>query len=356
MSQHFSPSSLASIAVIYTGGTIGMMPTEKGLAPAGQMGERLQRALASLPLERQQALPSFELISLEPLIDSSNAQPNNWFQLAQLLWQLKDQYQGFVLLHGTDTLAYTASALSYLTLGFVKPIVVTGAQYPLEATDSDALNNVEGALLTAQQPDIQEVVVAFGGRVLRGNRCSKVSTYSPQAFASPNVDALGRWQDGVLEIQMTSLLSVSQSVPECFTVCFDEDFHYRDSQVAVVKLYPGLATTQLSMLLAAPIQAVVLETFGSGNAPDQNQALMQMLQEADAAGIVIVNRSQCAEGAVSMSYATGSALTACGVISAHDMTLEAALTKLHLLLQKPLSPSEIKSEFSRIYCAEFNVS
>ncbi|OPX54229.1 L-asparaginase [Oceanospirillum multiglobuliferum] len=356
MPESIKPSNLATVAIIYAGGTIGMMPTDKGLAPAGNMAERLEVALAALPDERQSVLPQYNLITLTPLIDSSNAQPENWYQLAQLLWQLHDQYQGFVLLHGTDTLAYTASALSFLTQGFLKPIVVTGSQYPLEADGSDALNNVEGALLSAQQQVLQEVVVAFGGKLLRGNRCTKVSTYSHQAFSSPNAEALGYWQEGGLVVNKSQLLNTDQKGTGYLTTLRLNHLAYKECQIAVVKLHPGLPIMQLSALFSAPIQAVVLETFGSGNAPDQNKQLMQYLSDANQAGLVIVNLSQCAEGSVSMSYATGSALADCGIISAYDMTCEAAITKLHWLLQVCSTSNEIKKAFADIYCGEFHVS
>ncbi len=355
------------IAMIYTGGTIGMLQTDKGLAPAGNMALRLKNALSLQSKSIQSksiqskpgSLPNFDLISLEPLIDSSNAQPENWYQLAALLWQLRNQYQGFVLLHGTDTLAYTASALSFLTQGLGKPVIVTGSQYPLEYEHSDAPDNVASALHYACYKDIQETLIAFGGNLLRGNRSTKVSTYSPQGFDSPNLSPMGQWNDSSHSSPMGSLnrdkLLPALSCESNLYLTLSQAAKQPMAQVCIIKLYPGMQAEQLRPLLQAPTQAVVLETYGSGNAPDKNKALLSLLKQATDSGIIIVNRSQCPQGPVSVSYATGSALAECGVISAFDMTCEASFTKLHCLLQAGFSGDELKQAFSRNHCGEFSV-
>ncbi|MAC47053.1 MAG: L-asparaginase 1 [Oceanospirillum sp.] len=342
------------IAIIYTGGTIGMTQTDKGLAPSGNMAQRLSQLLSQQPDGIKNQLTSFDLFTLEPLIDSSNAQPEHWFQLAAMIWRYRDQYQGFILLHGTDTLAYTASALSFLTLGLGKPVIVTGSQYPLEFENSDAPNNVIASLVYAQNNQIQETLVAFGGHLLRANRSSKVSTYSHQGFATPNLEALGHWRDDLFSLDGSRLLPAVVTDSNLY-LSLSQAAQQHQAQVCVLKLHPGLSADLLAPLLRAPVQAVVLETFGSGNAPDQNQNLMALLKAANDSGIVIVNRSQCPNGPVSQSYATGSALAECGVISAVDMTCEAAFTKLHCLLQAGLQGDELKQAFKRNHCGEFSV-
>lgn len=342
------------VAVIYTGGTIGMQATEKGLAPASDMARRLATPLFSLPDSRKHCLPDFDLLTLNELIDSSNASPQSWYQLAELIWQLRDHYRGFVLLHGTDTLAYTSSALSYLTAGSGKPVIVTGSQYPLESENSDAPGNVEAALRLAREEQIQQTLVAFGGRILRGNRCTKVSTYSPQGFDSPNADWVGEWSDAQFTLDKNKLsapLSLDENLSDALhNACLDAS-----PQVSIIKFYPGIRAEMLQPLLSHPVQAAILESYGSGNAPDQNTALLDLLRQASASGIVLVNRSQCPEGAVSMSYAAGSALAEAGVISGHDMTGEAAYSKLHCLLASGLTGDDLKQAFAHNYCGEISV-
>ncbi|MBB1486740.1 asparaginase [Oceanospirillum sediminis] len=347
-------SNQSRVAMIYTGGTIGMKSTEKGLAPAGNMANRLADKLFSLPEARKLCLPDFDLLTLKTLIDSSNALPEDWYKLAGLIWQLKDSYQGFILLHGTDTLAYTASALSFLTCGLGKPVIVTGSQYPLEYENSDAPDNTEAALRLAREETIQETLVTFGGKVLRGNRCTKTSTFSHQGFSSPNAPEIGHWKEGAFKINQALLSPVSESEHNlCGQIL--QAAQTDSPLVSVIKLYPGIRAEMLQPLLSYPVKAAVLETYGSGNIPDQNEALLELLHQASEAGIAIINRSQCPEGPVSTSYAAGSALTEAGVIAGHDITCEAAFTKLHCLIQAGLSGDQLKHEFSRNLCGEMSL-
>ncbi len=343
-------NTYSSIAVIYTGGTIGMVDSDKGLIPGGNMADRLLNQLQTLPEKRRLALPCFDLLTLPRLIDSSNAEPRDWLNLNDLIRHYAKHYRAFIILHGTDTLAYTASALSFL-LPQNLPCIVTGSQYPLEKEVSDALNNVEASLLVANslinQPLAHNAgVIVFGDKILQGNRTSKISTYSPQGFSSINRPSLGSCSEGKLS------WSPSAEASSQMTPMPDADFPLISSeaingipQVVILKLWPGIQAEQIESLLAEPVKGVILESYGSGNAPDLNQPLLDAFKTATDRGVIIVNRSQCPEGSVSMSYAAGSALSDAGIISGYDMTCETAFSKLTLLLCSNLNNKRVKEAF-----------
>ncbi len=354
---HKKSTDTAHIAVIYTGGTIGMVESDKGLVPGDNMAARLLKQLETLPDNRLTALPDFDLLTLPRLIDSSNATPQDWLDLNGLIRSYADQYQAFIVLHGTDTLAYTASALSFL-LPTSLPCIVTGSQYPLEKEASDALSNVEASLLVAnsliRQPLQQNAgLIVFGDKILQGNRASKVSTYSPQGFDSINLPALGLCSEGQLSWDASANPASGLSATD-FPLISTESTN-EIPQVVILKLWPGIQAQQIESLLAEPVKGVILESYGSGNAPDLNQPLLAAFKAATDRGVVIVNRSQCPQGPVSMNYAAGSALADAGIISGGAMTCEAALSKLTLLLLSDLTTDQIKDAFNRNYCAEGSV-
>lgn len=367
--QHENSTDKAQIAVIYTGGTIGMVESDKGLVPGDKMPERLLKQLETLPETRLSALPTFDLVTLPRLIDSSNATPQDWLELNRLIRSYAEQYRAFIILHGTDTLAYTASALSFL-LPKSLPCIVTGSQYPLEKEASDALGNVEASLLVANslikealatehpnKPHLTQKagLIVFGDKILQGNRASKVSTYSPQGFDSINLPLLGTCSQG--ELRWTETRTVTEPVSDSetdFPEIKAEDID-EIPQVVILKLWPGIQAQQVESLLTAPVKGVILESYGSGNAPDLNQPLLAAFKATSDRGVVIVNRSQCPQGSVSMSYAAGSALADAGIISGYDMTCEAAFSKLTLLFLSDLTAEQVKDAFNRNYCAERSV-
>ncbi|OOV88889.1 hypothetical protein BTA35_0201085 [Oceanospirillum linum] len=346
--------------MIYTGGTIGMVGSDKGLIPGGNMAERLLNQLQTLPEKRRRTLPAFDLLTLPQLIDSSNATPGDWLDLNRLIRHHSRRYQAFIILHGTDTLAYTASALSFL-LPQNLPCIVTGSQYPLEKEASDALSNVEASLLVASslinQPMAHNAgVIVFGGKILQGNRASKVSTHSAQGFDCINLPALGTCSEGKLSWSASAQMAAElKPTPDINFPQISTDAIHDIPQVVILKLWPGIQSQQIASLLAAPVKGVILESYGSGNAPDLNQPLLSAFKAATDRGIIIVNRSQCPEGSVSMSYAAGSALSEAGIISGYDLTCEAAFSKLTLLLCSNLSNKQVKEAFNRNHYAECSV-
>lgn len=321
------------IHILNTGGTIGMKRTEKGYAPEpGYLGEQM----AEMPELRHPSMPAFDLHELDELLDSANMMPADWSRIARNIADRFDDYDGFVVIHGTDTMAYTASALAFLLEGLSKPVIVTGSQIPLCEVRSDARTNLITSLLIASRFRIPEVCLFFHDRLFRGCRSVKVSADGFDAFDSPNYPPLG-------------------------TVGIDVDINWnrvRMSQkskltlreigspfVGALRLFPGISAELVRNALQPPLQGLVLEAYGVGNAPERNTELLRALEEASSRDVVIVNCTQCLSGTVDLGgYATGSALARAGVISGYDMTAEAALTKLAFLFSLGLGPADVRTK------------
>lgn len=319
------------IYVAYTGGTIGMRPSPQGYIPVAGF---LSQTLANMPEFHRDEMPDFTIHEYDSLIDSSDMQPQDWQQIADDIQTHYDSYDGFIILHGTDTMAYTASALSFMLENLTKPVIVTGSQIPLAELRSDGQVNLLNALYVAANFPISEVTLFFNNKLLRGNRSRKLDADGFDAFDSPNCAPLltaginieSRYP--IVEEQQHSQLQVStmQSQP-----------------IGVITLYPGISVEVLRNTLQQPVKALILLSYGVGNAP-QTPALLAQLKQAEENDILVVNCTQCLQGKVNMSgYATGNALREVGVISGGDMTPEAALAKLHYLLSKNLPIDEIKA-------------
>lgn len=284
------------------------------------------------------SMPDYVLNEYEPLLDSSNMRPHNWQQIANDISQSYEAFDGFVVLHGTDTMAYTASALSFMLKNLNKPVVLTGSQIPLVEARSDARENLITAMQIAANYPAPEVSLYLNGKLLRGNRASKLSSTGFDAFDSPNLAPLA--EVGV-NINLNQKLIKPQSTEtlECVQL--------KHVQVAAIRLFPGISADLLKNMLMEPLQAVVLETYGAGNAPEDEE-LLAVLQQATQRGVIIVNVTQCLKGRVDMQgYAGGAKLLKAGLISGFDMTIEAALTKLYYLLSCSLSLEEIKSQMQQ---------
>lgn len=327
------PDTSSRVCVLYTGGTIGT----RSIAPDLQPDER--ELLGPQDVEaalRECCHVDFDFRPLlkkgaqefEPVV-SSRIEPADWVHMARTIREYYDDYSGFVVLHGTDTMAWTASALSFIFSNLAKPIVLTGAQRPIRATPSDAVPNVEHSVLLAGRgheniPAVPEVVICFGDLVLRGNRSTKVSAAALQGFDTPNLAHLGR-VGRRFDINADMLAPMPGRGDACYARLDLEPC------VADVMLYPGMRPAHLAGALDG-MKGAVLRTFGAGNAPG-TPGLREVLQRAADAGTVLVNVTQANEGTVEAGMLSGSrALADLGVVSGLDMTAEAAFTKLTVLL------------------------
>ncbi|MBR9727209.1 asparaginase [Shewanella intestini] len=324
-----------SIYVAYTGGTIGMQKTAEGFAPvAGFLTDCVQ----SMPEFYHDEMPDFVIHEYNPLIDSSNMAPTDWQMIADDIKANYDNYDGFVILHGTDTMAYTASALSFMLHGLSKPVIVTGSQIPLAQLRSDGQTNLLNSLYIAANYPVAEVCLFFNNNLFRGNRSTKAHADGFNAFSSPNFPTL--LEAGIkINLKAGKIGAATARPLDVVTIS--------PQPIGVVTLYPGMATDLFKNILQQPVKALILQTYGVGNAP-QNPQLLSILKQADLNGIVIVNLTQCFQGKVNMGgYATGNALAQAGVISGGDMTVEAALAKLHFLLSIGLTSEQIKAKMQQ---------
>lgn len=327
---------MSNILIIYTGGTIGMVQAED---PHTLVPFDLDHILEKVP-ELNKLGATLSAVSFEEPIDSSDMMPEHWSKIAKHIEQRYEEVDGFVILHGSDTLAYTASALSFMLGGLKKPVILTGSQLPIGMIRTDARENLVTAVEFAVQeqggePMIQEVAVCFENELFRGNRIKKVSTEAFDAFISPNYPVLAA--AGVnLYFDHAELYRTEK-----------HRFEVRDGfdpNVAVLTLFPGIGERLVTSVLSNPtLRGIVLMTFGAGNAPRQPW-LMQSIKQAVDRGVVIVNVTQCAKGNVEQGrYETSLGLVAAGVVSGGDMTLEAAITKLMFLLGQSEDTDAVRS-------------
>lgn len=339
-----SPFADRPVLVLYTGGTLGMLPSDQGLAPGGDIEARLRRALATLPPTRQARLPQFTVQAVDDPIDSSAATPRDWQRLAGTIAAQLGEYAGVAVLHGTDTLSWTASSLAYQLQGLDRPVVVTGAMHPLEAEGSDALDNIELALRFAAKPELQEVAVAFCGRLLRGVRSRKTHSETDDAFASPNYPILGeRIEDDVILYPGRGLETQQRGAPRFELPDYSA---LADGGVVRLALWPGIQAWQLDAWLDdARVRGALLEVWGGGNIPADPE-LIGVLAKASGEGKLLAAISQCPIGGIAPGhYAAGQGLVQAGVLSGDAMTPEAALTKLVHLLAQPLDEQERRQRF-----------
>lgn len=312
------------IYVAYTGGTIGMRPSSKGYVCVPGF---LSETLSKMPEFHRDEMPQFTIHEYDQLMDSSDMSPLDWQHIADDIQSNYDSYDGFIILHGTDTMAYTASALSFMLENLGKPVIVTGSQIPLAEIRSDGQVNLLNALYLAANYPVHEVCLFFNNQLLRGNRSRKIHADGFNAFASPNFPALmeAGINIDVLEGQVKPVVQHTLQVSPVTA-----------QPIGVVTLYPGISSEVIRNTLQQPVNALILLSYGVGNAP-QNPALLAQLASARQKGIIVLNCTQCLRGKVNMAgYATGNALAQAGVVSGGDMTLEAALAKLHYLLSKNL--------------------
>lgn len=311
------------ILILNTGGTISSVASTEGFVP--RQGH-LEQVLPKLLLLQHPDMPCYDIHEYDPLLDSSNMGLNEWNQIAAHISQHYANYDGFVVLHGTDTMAYTASALSFMLENLAKPVILTGSQIPLTEVRNDAADNLASSLWLCAHTALNEVCIYFDHNLMRGNRARKVSAQSMTAFDSPNYPKLA--DIGIhIHLHKEFLLTPPKQAFHCQQL----SPHF----IANFRLFPGFSTEVLKFIVDQPVEGLILETFGSGNAQSNSKEFLLLLQQANQKQVVLVNCTQCLHGRVEMSqYETGVALKKVGLISGFDMTPEAAHCKLLYLLSK----------------------
>lgn len=339
------------VLLIYTGGTIGM-----GVNPDTGALESLdiQHLIESMP-ELDLIQTDIDVFQISPPIDSSDMSPERWQQLIEIISSNYDKYDGFVIIHGTDTMAYTASALSFMLENLTKPIILTGSQLPIGQLRSDGKENLITSIELASQkhPDgkarVPEVCIYFSGRLLRGNRSTKIDADGFNAFETFNFPHL--CDAGInFAFHDHHILKPRFNQPTLP--------HFKmEPGVIVLSLFPGLQETIIDRVLhLKEIRGIVLRTFGSGNAP-RNENIMKLFKNATSRGVVIVNISQCIAGTVVMDrYDTGFQLMDAGIISGHDSTVEAAVTKMMYLLARYDNPELVRKWMNIPIAGEFTAN
>jgi L-asparaginase len=320
-----------NLMVLYTGGTIGMQASANGLAPASGFEARMREQLANV------SVPAWRFREMSPLIDSANMTPAYWQRLRTAVVEaVDDGCDAVLILHGTDTLAYSAAAMSFQLLGLPAPVVFTGSMLPAGVPDSDAWENVSGALLALGKGLAPGVHLYFHGALMAPTRCAKIRSFGRHPFAA---------------LQRNGGVAKAEALPAALD--------YRQpkalANVGVLPLVPGIAAAPLDALLGSGIQALVLECFGSGTGPSDNPEFLASLQRAEENGIVVVAITQCHEGGVELDvYEAGSRLRGVGVLSGGGMTREAVFGKLNALLGAGLSIAEVLRLVELDLCGELS--
>ncbi len=331
------------ILIIYTGGTIGMARSEKGYAPKSGF---LTEILRNIPALYDESMPQWDLYEMDPLLDSSNMTVLEWNTIGKLIEENYDSYDGFVILHGTDTMAYTASALSFSLENLDKPVIITGSQIPLFQVRNDALDNLLTSIMIAGEGRVREVALCFNNELYRGNRATKMSATDLHAFGSPNYPPLAK---------IGTTIGYNAMIPP---IEKKAPFSVRPLvriPIGIIKVFPGIQFELFEEIMSESLKGIVLETFGAGNIPGSPDAILPIVRKARENGTVLVICSQCLKGSVSLgTYETSAALKAAGAVCAYDMTTEAAVAKLYYLFSCGYDAETVKRKMEEDIAGEIS--
>jgi lysophospholipase len=331
-----------NVLIIYACGIAGLVPTEKGFKHEKSflrnyffnninfcdkeytLKQNKENKLIT-PLTFYDRRIYYEIIELYDHLDSNNMNLDSWKKLSKKIYEYYDDFDAFIIIHGTDTMSYTASMLSFMLENLAKPVILTGSHIPLAEMRNDAQKNLIDALTIAGIYEIPEVTILFGSHLYRGNRTIKNDNLVLEAFDSPNLPPLASFG---IHIQVNWDIVLKKPKGQ-FSV-----FDHINNNICIIKFFPILDDETFESFFQPPIEAVIIETYGSGNLPLNRPKILDILKEANNRGIIILNISQCRKGIVNASYQTGSMLEKIGVIFGGDMTVECALAKLSYLLGK----------------------
>lgn len=343
MARTHDMTQKSALLLIYTGGTIGMKQDMKDLT---LKPFDFSQILDEVPEIRKFAF-KIDTYSFEPPIDSSDVEPSLWQDLARLIKEKYEDYDGFIILHGTDTMSYSASALSFMLDGLTKPVIFTGSQLPIGVPRTDGKENLISAVEIASakdeegHPAVPEVCVCFDSLLMRGNRSTKVNSEVFRAFQSPNFQPLA--EAGINIRYNNEYIRKPNDWYQSLTINTE-----LDTRVSILKIHPGITPEVVrNILCGKDTRAIIMETYGSGNAPTRDWFL-DIVKESSAMNKIIVNVTQCLAGTVNMNiYANGKALERAGVIDGYDSTTESALAKLFYLMGKSRDNEWVKAMMSR---------